>query len=589
MKQVGAFLARLLGRAAADADPSTGAASVRAEGERQAREGVAHYERGELDAAERCFLAALDVVHDLAPAHYYLGLIAAAREDLEETLDRFRLAIHFSPGFAQAHRELGRALQRAGELIQAEAACAQACVLDPADPLSHFTAAGIAKAGGDLERAALRYRSALECRPGFTEALCNLGYVLHQLGRGGEALDCFERALAIDPGFVEAIHNQGLVLMDAGDPQGALACFERARSLRPREPAVVAAVGHALRDLGRLEEAIAVYDATLALHPHFADAVVNRAQTLLERGDFARGWREHERRFDAQGGTQRTRPFRAPRWAGEEVMGKGLVVWGEQGIGDEILFAATYGELVGRGARCVFECAPKLSALFARSFPGAVVVARSDPPHAATSQGIDYQCAAGSLAQHLRPSLASFPSRGAYLAADEARVRHWRERLAELGAGPKVGFCWRSSNTRGKRALSCTQLAQWVELLRVPGVRWVCLQYDQCEAELETARQASGVELHRFPEVDYFNDLDEVSALMQGLDLVISAPTVVSVQAAALGVEVWQMSYGPDWQTHGTSGNVWFPRMTRFERRPGPDWPAVLDAIGRRLRERVES
>ena len=93
--------------------------------------------------------------------------------------------------------------------------------------------------------------------------------------------------------------------------------------------------------------------------------------------------------------------------------------------------------------------------------------------------------------------------------------------------------------------------------------------------------------LHAFPEVDLYNDLDEAAALTQALDLVISAPTAVSLLSAALGVPTWQMSYGVDWQVHGTGRNPWFPAMTQFQRQWHEEWDPALETIAERLRERA--
>jgi hypothetical protein len=235
----------------------------------------------------------------------------------------------------------------------------------------------------------------------------------------------------------------------------------------------------------------------------------------------------------------------------------------------------------------VVECVPKLVALFRRSFNWAEVVAQTDPPDPRCIEGVDYQIAGGSLGQYLRLDLASFPKRedtgGAYLFADPGREAHWRERLAKDGNGLKVGISWRSSNLRGERALSCTRLGQWGEIFKVAGVRFINLQYDESEAELKAAETAFGVTIQRYPEVDMYNDLDETAALMRGLDLVISAPTSVSILSAALGVPTWQMNHGVEWQLHGEANNPWYPAMRNYARRWDQPWEDILKQIAGEL------
>jgi hypothetical protein len=197
--------------------------------------------------------------------------------------------------------------------------------------------------------------------------------------------------------------------------------------------------------------------------------------------------------------------------------------------------------------------------------------------------GVDYQIAAGSLARYMRPGLSSFPrregSRGAYLFAAAERESYWRDRLEFARNRLKVGLSWKSSNIRGERALSCTRLAQWGEIFKVPGIIFVSLQYDECERELAEAEARFGVTIVRYPEVDMYNDLDETAALMKALDLVISAPTTVSLLSAALGVATWQMQYGIDWQYHGLPNSPWYPTMRNYVRAWDQPWEEVLSRI----------
>lgn len=245
-----------------------------------------------------------------------------------------------------------------------------------------------------------------------------------------------------------------------------------------------------------------------------------------------------------------------------------------------------YSELTEAGVRCVFECSAKLVPLCRQSFPEASVAPRTRPPHPSTLDEVDAQIPAGSLARHLRASLDRTPRRRAYLRPDPMRLEYWRDHLAGLGPALKVGFCWRSSDVRGGRALACSTLESWDRLFAIPGLHWISLQSDECRAEREAAQRRASNRLHRF-DLDYFNDLDEVSALTAALDLVVSAPTAVSVHAAALGIDVWQLTYGADWQTLGTPGVPWYPGMVRYLRRWDESWSDVLGRVEASLTERM--
>jgi hypothetical protein len=332
--------------------------------------------------------------------------------------------------------------------------------------------------------------------------------------------------------------------------------------------------------MGLLQDALALYDEALTQDPGCREAQLNTAHALLARGDLARGWAMHDVRFDLPAGGVKRRHVRVPRWRGESLAGGSLVVWGEQGIGDEILFASMYPELPASDGEVVIECHAKLRALFQRSFPGCRVLDREErSADMRPEPAFDFQIASGSLGSVLRADSAHFPARRAYLVADASRAAHWRKRLAASAPGLKVGFCWRSSNIEGERALSCTQLADWRRLFAMAGVHWISLQYDECLDELQQAMIRDPNRILHFDEVDYRDDLDEVSALIAGLDLVISAPTTVSIHAAALGIETWQFSFGADWQTLGTGGNPWLPAMRRYPRAWTERWDSVFARI----------
>jgi hypothetical protein len=253
-----------------------------------------------------------------------------------------------------------------------------------------------------------------------------------------------------------------------------------------------------------------------------------------------------------------------------------------------MIFAGMIPELSAAAAHLTVECEPRLVPLFARSFPGVEIIPRTNPPHPATGAA-DLQIPAGSAARWLRGSLArfplSFPAGQGYLRADPERVAHWRERLAALGPGPRVGICWRSALSSGLRARHCTSLPQWGAVLTAPGVHFVNLQYDDCREELAEARGRFGVAIHTLPDIDLKQQIDEVAALTTALDLVVTVGTAPACMAGALGVPVWLLALtsGGDCWTMGQHYCPWFPSMRLYERAWGQPWEEVLERLARDL------
>jgi tetratricopeptide (TPR) repeat protein len=518
-------------------------------------------------------------------------------------------------------------LHQSGDLAQAASLYQAVLAEDPghADALSNLGAA-LNKAGRHNEAVA-HFERALAIAPENTPALNNLGNALLALGRADEAAGRLLRAVELNPDFVEARINLGYTLRALGRAADAETHYRFLLARNPQSKLAMNALGLALREQGRVGEAIEVLRETVRLHPGYADPLANiaeleaahgslevairlhgealassgesksirgnRAYTMFAAGRMAEAWEDYEFRWDVRerGQARSRRNFAQPVWTGGALDGKRLLIWGEQGVGDELWTAGMVAEAherIGRSSSVVVECVPKLVSLFRASFADIEFVARTDPPDPACIAGVEFQIAAGSLGRILRPNLESFPKReqsgGAYLSADPMRIAYWRGKLAGLGRGMKVGVCWRSINTLGERALSCSKLVQWMEVLRVPGVHFVNMQYDDCEAELRETEQIAGVKIHRYPEVDLFDDLAETAALMRGLDLVISAPTAVSILSAALGVPTWQLNYGREWQRHGKADNPWYPSMRNHVRRWDESWEAALARIASELK-----
>ena len=462
----------------------------------------------------------------------------------------YRAARGRNPGHASALHCLGLAEFQDGDAAGAERTIGQAIALDPESATMHSDLGVVLTELDRSEDAASAYRQALALRPDFPEALNNLGSSLKTLGRIDEAVAQFRAALALRPGYADALHNLGM----------------------------------GLELLGEREQAIEFHRQAVRLNPDYLDARFEFAQALLRAGKLTEGWREFEHRHDSSiRGTLRVavRELSAPVWDGSPLTGKTLLIQGEQGIGDEIWLSSLYGELIERAARVVIECHAKLVPLFAISFPTAEVLPRMEPvdPRVATARA-DYRVAAGSLPRLLRANMAAFPRRRfGHLIVDGKRLNFWREKIAALGEGPKIGISWRSSVLKGARKLHCSRLEEWGALLRVPGVQFVSLQYDDCIAELDAAGKAFGVPLHRFPELDMFNDIADTAAMMLALDRVISAPTMVAVLSGALGQRTWQLSYGDDWQQLGQPENPWYPQLKTFVRRWNEGWPEVLGRV----------
>ncbi|MHA7062752.1 tetratricopeptide repeat protein [Azospirillum argentinense] len=510
--------------------------------------GLLAHQSGDSVAGAARIRRALDVLPAYGAAQSSLGSVLLALGKAPEAVRRFRLALALQPAAAAALTNLGNALEAAHDLPAAAQAHRRATLADPALAEAHDNWGAVLTRLGALEAAEGCHRRALRLAPDREGGWLNLGVALRRAGRLDEARRALVRALALAPAQGDGLANLGRLLRDRSESAAAERWCRRALSVEPGHPA-------AAFNLGLLD---------------------------LARGRLEAGWLGYDARFRSRelSGAARTVPV--PAWEGEDPSGLRLLVWAEQGLGDEILFAGCLDELIARAAAVVVECDRRLVSLFARSFPRAQwCPAPADPD--APCAGIDRHVAMGSLPRWLRSRFDRFPSRPSFLTADPERAVQWRKRVDALGPGLRVGIAWRSGLMTAERRGAYAPLDAWGPVFALPGVVFVTLQYGDCIAEIAAAEHRFGVTIHRWDDLDLKNDLDGVAALMTALDVVITPASSVGELAGALGVPVWRFGPRGDWTALGTGVRPWFPTMALISAPPGEPASGALPAIARRL------
>lgn len=445
---------------------------------------------------------------------------------------------------------------------------------------------------GDFDFARRYLEQALTYDPSHGDALATLGVVFQMLGDGLGALDCLERALALDENNTEVMGNLGHVYTLNARMEEAITLLECAVAMAPDSAVLRNNLGRAMVESGYFNDALIHLNHALHVDPHYASALYNRGMARLGMGHLETGWPEWEFRFRANCSAKRSPAYDAlPLWQGESLQGKCIVVYAEQGLGDELLFASCIPDLAKQAGQVFLQCNPRLVSLFARSFPSVTVHGgpRDEPlDWLRRFGGANFQIPIGSLPQYLRRRLDEFPGTNAYLKADSERVAYWKQRLVAMAPGIKVGFAWRSKLQDPLRRRRYTQLSDWLAMFRTLGVQTICLQYDDCTEELDTLARDHGVCLTRFPELDLMNDLDESVALMSALDLVVSVITSTFRFAAGAGVETWLLAPPVrNWVNLGTDGLPWYPTVHMFRQSVMGQWDDVVSRVVDSLKVKI--
>jgi tetratricopeptide (TPR) repeat protein len=517
------------------------------------RRGLEHHQSGRLAEAEALYRSVLTQLPQHANSLHLLGVIAFGKGEMENAAALIRRAIAANPGAAAYHLNLGNVLQKQGLAKDAGVSYLQALKFRPNLAEAHVNIGGLFLDAGDPAQAELWYRSGLAINPNLAQAQYHLGDALRKQMKLEEALESYDRAVELDAQNAEAHHWAGRVLRGLGDLDGALARFREAQAIEPDHP-----------------------------RAGFGEAMVQ----LLE-GNYEDGWRNYERRWESLDHKTPMRKYAQPLWRGQRVEGGRVLLWPEQGIGDEIMFAGLLPNALRTGNQIVLACDPRLQPLFARSFPGIEVVAETrsigtqeplPPP------GVHAHLPIGSLPGLFRRD-GFRTAAPAYLTPDPIQRSHARERYAD--GRFLIGVAWFSNNVESG-ALRSIPLADFATLFSQPGCRWISLQYGESE-RLAGEANAADLPLLFDEMIDQFTDMDGFAAQVAALDLVITIDNTTAHVAGALGVPVWLLlPFAPDWRwlARGET-SPWYPGVRLFRQAHRDDWSAVLCEVAQALAETV--
>lgn len=505
-------------------------------------------------------------------------------KDIAPALERTRAAIARKPDRAEYHVTLARLLVKSGEQGAALNAAMQALKLEPGSAAVHATIAGIYHPWREdlAEEAA---RRAIELDPASHAGQGNLGAALWGLGRLEEAEKHAREAVRLKPGQISYRANLALILKDQGRIDEARSLYRGLIAEAPDNPKLALDLGTLATECeGDLEAARKWYRKAQQASGE-PRAFLSEALIDLLDARFETAWERYEARKQVPDQRHQHAMFASiPEWRGEAPPARRLLVYGEQGLGDEIMFASMFGELGARVPRMTLMCDPRLGALFKRSFPRFDVIAEprvSQGERAKSLPDIDCAVAAGSLGRFFRRRREDFPDHRGYLTPDPQKVQSWKARLA---GGFNVGLSWIGGMQKTGRSRRSLSLAELRPMLELPGISWVSLQYTPCAEEIAALAATGGPRIAEFPGVTA--DMDELASLVAALDLVVSVCNTTVHIAGAIGREVLVMApFVPEWR-YAMRGErmVWYPSARVFRQSRYGAWDNVLENIKAQLR-----
>jgi len=458
------------------------------------------------------------------------------------------------------------------------------------------------------------FRRATDAFAGHGPGWLNLARSLHKLDRPDEAVVAFKRGLLVETVNVQAMcevagllddirwaraasmespfthepYNR-LALLSTKNPgrAGVMLNLRRGACVRPNDPDSWYNIGVEHGRDGRPADASKYGWYATRIRDSHALAHLNTALALLVQERFEEGWEEHRRRLESPDAIPFVRFFDIPQWIDQDLSGKHLLIWGEQGIGDEVQFLTLAPELLRRGARLTVLTEPRIRPILRRSLPE-VQVPDVDPPSGAVEDhfGCDYKVAIGDLPHRLRLFWDGDATPEPWIVPDADRVAEIRAGLEQRHPSEKlVGITWRSvaPKTGERRTIP---ISMWREIAATPGVAIISLQYGVKQEDLTGFKEEAGYEIDHNHGVEPILDLDGLAALVAAVDLVVCPANNTVHFAGAMAKPCWTMlPTRPDWRWGLTrEDSLWYPRTRVFRQTESDEWAPVMGRVAAELK-----
>ncbi len=567
---------------------------------------------GGCEEAAREFELALRRQPDLVAAHLGLGNALALSDRNEEALLRYERALALRPRLPEAEYAAGFALARLGRIEEAETRYRRALTLRPDFAAVLVSLGSLLREQGREAYAEAALKRAVELRPDLIAGWINLAVLEQERRRPMEVESYLRRAFALNPAQVEtlvawcqfraaeqdlagawgwlrwalalddenaeAVNMQGILLHLERHFAEAVVAFERAEALGSK--AAASNRGNSLLDMGRMDEAILAHESAVERDPSHPGALYNLALTRLRLGDWERGWLDYEARWRFREVHRGPRISAQPRWRGEALEGRRVLLHAEQGLGDTIQFCRYAALVAAQGGTAILQVQEPVERLM-HSLPavrsGLVDIARLG----AEVQEFDLECPLMSLPSVFGTTVDTVPRPGAYLSAEPAAIDEKRGQFCNMNPGLRVGLAWAGNPHYKADRLRSACLSTLMPLLRTTGFTWISLQKGEAAAQLaglpDDVFVCDGSSRDR--------DLAETAALVATLDLVITTDTCIAHLAGAMGKTVWiLLPYLADWRwMQDRETTPWYPAARLLRQSAPGDWPGLVERVMREL------
>ena len=540
--------------------------------------GNIYKEKKEYSLEIKSYQKALTIKPDHAESHNNMGNAFKAKGDLDAAIKNFISAISLKPDFAEAYYNLGTVMGQQGDSDAAIKNYKKATEIKPQYFKAHLNIADALRNNGDLKLAIDSYKQAIKINPGYAKTYFNMGITFKEIGDLNAAIESYKEAIKIKFDYAEAYLNMGIALSEKGEFDAAISSYKEAIKIKPNYAKAYHNVGSEMKNTNDLASAITFFNQAIKIKPDFAEAHENLALVLLRNEEFKLGWLPYEWRWKVKNNNLIYVTASKGIWQGTR--GQKVLLWAEQGIGDEIMFASVIPDLYGFCSKLIVKIDKRLIALFRRSFPEDIDFRVHD--EAVSETEYDAHIPMGSLPLHFRQTIDSFkPTARGWLTACDVKASRLRRTLLSDGSETLIGISWYSTKPRKGAEKKVMKLAQLAKRLDAPKVKLINLQYGDVNDELDSLQKETGIEVIQVPEINNKTDIDDLAALIMACDKVVSISNVTIHLAGALGKEAQLLLASLcDWRWGQSSkSSYWYNSVRLYRQTKIDDWDNVLKQL----------
>ena len=582
--------------------------------------GIVSFELGQNLEAEKAFQKAFKISPNSAEINNNLGRILRENKNKISAKFYFEKAIKIQPDFTEALKNLASIYVDNFEYDEAEYYFQSLLDLEPSNLEVIYEMGCIQLRLNKFSKAEKWFKKALEIAPKNIQILNNLGVSYLKQKKFKSAQEIFDQALKVSPDNIDILNNMGVIFKEENNLSAAISTFHKIIQLDKRNAQALNNLGNAYQDnlqfleaenayknaialdkrnasylcnianvytsLREIKKSINCQKKALEIQSNFPEVIYNMSSNFLLQKNFSSGFELYESRWEGAKNFQKRFESKKPIWDPFLTLKKRILITSEQGVGDEIMFCSLLPDVYKTNNEFEVLVDPRLLSLCRRSFPAEVSFTSKFRP--IDDLKFDYHIPIGSLPLHFRKLEREFlQSQSQYLFPDTLKSEKIRRNLIENEVDILCGVSWSGGSTRKDRKFKAIELSKIVNSLKDFNIKFVNLQYGDFRKEILDLEVETGIKLWSVAEIDTFNDIDGLAALISACDVIVTVDNLTVHLAGSLGVKTYLLlSNMHDWRWALTdTTSYWHKSVNILRQKKLFDWSYPLGQLSQAFDE----